>query len=387
MWFSLTHSLPDMTVQLSFLLIFTGLTGIHSITIVSKVSVRAGGSITIPCLYESQYINHVKYLCQGYYWALCSYAVNTNNPSSSGKFSISDDKEQGVFTVTINYLTEEETGDYWCAVENSNGYISRTYFHLSVTNSKSHLSAERGPPHLYVDEQMMTGFRGEEITINYHYHNAGDIKWCRLGSSCVTWLNGSLDNSRVTINAIDSQVLTVTLSGLRTESSGWYLCVKGDLQMPVHITVTEKPTTTTRHSTPEPVKQTTEPVKHTTEPVKHTTSSADQALSTVDGEQQSFSGNLKSFIIPLSLLIFIVMVAMFIWFMFKKHRQTKEESPATIILGLAEEEVTYSDVKHMRRASEKWSEANRDVDVMYYSVVAVERQTKQRIKAEEDDVT
>jgi len=106
-----------------------------------------------------------------------------------------------------------------------------------------------------VDEQKRTGFRGEEITINYHYHNVGeitidyyhhnigDIKWCRLGSSCVTWPNGSLDNSRVTINANDSQVLTVTMRGLRTESSGWYWCVKGDLQMPVHITVTEKPTT------------------------------------------------------------------------------------------------------------------------------------------------
>ncbi|XP_034093748.1 uncharacterized protein LOC117560805 [Gymnodraco acuticeps] len=316
-----------MTVQLSFLLIFTGLTGIHSITTVSKVSVRAEGSITIPCLYESQYINNVKYLCKGYLWNFCSDKVNTNKPSSSGKFSISDDKKQRVFTVTINDLTEEDTGYYWCGVEINGGYDSGTDFHLSVTG---------GTPYLYVDEQKRTGFRGEEITINYHYHNVGDIKWCRLGSSCVTWPNGSLDNSTVTIKIIDYQVLTVTMSGLRTESSVWYWCVKGDLQMPVHITVTEK-------------------------------------------QQQSVSGNLKNFIIPLSLLIFIVMVAIFIWFIFKKHRQTKEESPATIILGLAEEEVTYSDVKHMRRASEKWSEANRDVDVMYSSVVAVERQTKQRI--------
>nr|XP_033955989.1 uncharacterized protein LOC117459328 isoform X2 [Pseudochaenichthys georgianus] len=65
-----------------------------------------------------------------------------------------------------------------------------------------------------------------------------------------------------------------------------------------------------------------------------------------------------------------------------KHMRRASEK-----LGLAEEEVTYSDVKHMRRASEKWSEANRDVDVMSSSVVAVERQTKQRIQAEEDDVT
>ncbi|XP_034008567.1 uncharacterized protein LOC117499961 [Trematomus bernacchii] len=376
MWFSLTHSLPDMTVQLSFLLIFTGLTGIHSITTVSKVSVRAGGSITIPCLYESKHTNNVKYLCKVSTWDFCSDKVKTNKPSSSGKFSISDDKTQRVFTVTINDLTGEDTDYYWCAVEIDYGPDLGTRFHLSVTG---------GNPYLYVDEQKRTGFRGEEITIDYHYYNAGDIKWCRLGSSCVTRPNGWLENSRVTMNNVPG-LLSVTLSGLRTESSGWYLCVKGDLQMPVHITVTEKPTTTTSPATSEPVKQ--------------TSSSADQPLSTVEGKQQSVSGNLKSFIIPLSLLIFIVMVAMFIWFMFKKHRQTKEESPATIIsneevtystvknkrktgqLGLAEEEVTYSDVKHMRRASEKWSEANRDVDVMYSSVVAVERQTKQRSNAE-----
>ncbi|XP_071061836.1 CMRF35-like molecule 5 [Pseudochaenichthys georgianus] len=221
-----------MAVHLGFLLILFGLTGIHSITTVSKVSVRAGGSITIPCLYESKYRNYVKYLCKGSTWNFCSSVIKTNQQNSR-KFSISDDKKQRVFNVTINDLTEEDTAYYWCAVEINHGADFKEYFHLSVTAATS---------------------------------------------------------------------------------------------------------------------------LATTEPVKQTTSSADQTLSTVDGEQQSVSGNLKSFIIPLSLLIFIVMVAMFIWFMFKKHRQTKEESPATII----------------------WSEANKDVDVMYSSVVAVERQTKQR---------
>ncbi|XP_034093864.1 polymeric immunoglobulin receptor-like isoform X1 [Gymnodraco acuticeps] len=364
-----------MAVHLGFLLILIGLTGSHGITTVSKVSVRAGGSITIPCLYESQYINHVKYLCKGSTWNFCSDAIKTNQ-HNTGKFSISDDKQRKIFTVTINDLTDKDTEYYWCAVEIKDGADLKEYFHLSVTG---------GSPSLYVAQQEITGFKGDNINIKCHYRNSRERKWCRLGGSCVT-RSGSIDGARVEISASNSGVLTVTLSGLRTESSGWYWCGKGDLQMPVHITVTEKPTTTKSPSTPEPVKQ--------------TTSSADQTLSTVDGEQQSFSGNLKSFIIPLSLLIFIVMVAMFIWFMFKKHRQTKEESPATIIsnaevtystvkkkrktgqLGLAEEEVTYSDVKHMRRASEKWSEANRDVDVMYSSVVAEERQTKQRSNAD-----
>uniref|UniRef100_A0A8C4GVY1 Immunoglobulin domain-containing protein n=1 Tax=Dicentrarchus labrax TaxID=13489 RepID=A0A8C4GVY1_DICLA len=113
--------------------------GIHNITTVSEVSVKAGDSITIPCLYESKYINHVKFLCKGYTWTSCSYAVKTNQPSS-GKFLISDDKSQRIFTVTINDLTDEDT-DYWCAVEIDEGSDVREYFHLSVTRGKRDLKA------------------------------------------------------------------------------------------------------------------------------------------------------------------------------------------------------------------------------------------------------
>uniref|UniRef100_A0AAZ1WZV6 Immunoglobulin domain-containing protein n=1 Tax=Oreochromis aureus TaxID=47969 RepID=A0AAZ1WZV6_OREAU len=108
---------------------------IHSITTVHKVSVEAGKSISIPCLYESQYINHVKYLCEGYYWTSCSDAVKTNKPDPSGKYLISDDKKQNIFTVTINELTDKDT-DYWCVVEIDNGPDHGQYFQLLVISGK-----------------------------------------------------------------------------------------------------------------------------------------------------------------------------------------------------------------------------------------------------------
>ncbi|XP_063731062.1 uncharacterized protein LOC134858833 isoform X2 [Eleginops maclovinus] len=351
----------DMAVHLGFLLILTGITGIHSLTKISIVSARAGASISIPCLYDSQYINHVKYLCKGYYMVSCSYAVKTNQPSSSGKFSISDDKKQRVFTVTINHLTEEDASYYWCAVEINDGSDFGSYFELSV---------KKGPSYLYVDQQKRTGFRGDNIKFYFHYQYAGGIQWCRLGSSCVTRSNGWLNNSTVTFNITVPGVLTVTMSGLRTESSGWYMCVKGDLQMPVHINVTEKPTTVSPTSP---------------KPVTHTSSSANQTLTKGMGEQQSFSVLLMAFTIPLSLLIFFVIVALFIWFMCKRQGQSKKASSATI---MASEEVTNSTVKKRINTSVQWSKARRDVDVMYSYVVAVECQTGQRqIQAEEDAVT
>uniref|UniRef100_A0A3Q4N0B6 Immunoglobulin V-set domain-containing protein n=1 Tax=Neolamprologus brichardi TaxID=32507 RepID=A0A3Q4N0B6_NEOBR len=108
---------------------------IQGITTVGKVSVKTGKSISIPCLYESQYKNHVKYLCKGYYWNSCSYAVKTDTADPSGKYSISDDKNQQIFTVTINQLAYENT-DYWCVVEINNGADYRKYFKLSVTSGK-----------------------------------------------------------------------------------------------------------------------------------------------------------------------------------------------------------------------------------------------------------
>uniref|UniRef100_A0A8C4EN48 Immunoglobulin domain-containing protein n=1 Tax=Dicentrarchus labrax TaxID=13489 RepID=A0A8C4EN48_DICLA len=247
-------------------------TGIHSVTTVSKVSVKAGGSISIPCLYEPEYTHHVKYLCKGYTWELCSYSVRTDQPDSSGKFSISDDKQQRIFTVTINNLMMKDSSFYyWCAVE-----INLMLFVLP-----------QGWPQLFVDHQEITGFNGEHVTIHGSYSNTGEIEWCRLGRSCVKKPSGSIDGTRVTINANVPKVFTVTMSGLRTESSGWYFCTKGGLQMPVHVTVKERPSTSKDHSTI---------IKSSIYPL--------------------------TFIIPLSLLIFIVMVASFIWFMLRRHSKS-----------------------------------------------------------------
>uniref|UniRef100_A0A3Q4N0D3 Immunoglobulin domain-containing protein n=1 Tax=Neolamprologus brichardi TaxID=32507 RepID=A0A3Q4N0D3_NEOBR len=183
--------------------------GVHSITTVSEVSVKTGKSISIPCLYESKYKNHVKYLCKGPKWKSCSDVVKTNTADPSGKYSISDDKKQFFFTVTINNLTNKNT-DYWCV-----------HFQLSVTS----------------------GYIGENITIRCHQSYSGKMKWCRLGRNCVTGSSGSIDGTTVTTYMSEPNVFTVTMSGLQSQDSGWYWCAKGDIQIPVYLNVTEKPIT------------------------------------------------------------------------------------------------------------------------------------------------
>lgn len=89
-----------------------------------------------------------------------------------------------------------------------------------------------------MDRQEIKGFVGGEITIKCYNRYPGEIKWCGLGSSCVMGSAGSIEVNRVTT---DPNVFTVTISGLKKESSGWHLCSQGDFQMPVHITVIDKP--------------------------------------------------------------------------------------------------------------------------------------------------
>lgn len=57
--------------------------------------------------------------------------------------------------------------------------------------------------------------------------------------SDVTNQDGSMGGTAVKINASVPNLFTVTMSDLRSESSGWYWCAIGDLQMPVHIIVHE----------------------------------------------------------------------------------------------------------------------------------------------------
>ncbi|CAJ1067313.1 uncharacterized protein LOC119917590 isoform X2 [Xyrichtys novacula] len=220
-----------MAFQISFFLIFTGLTGIDSVTTISKVSVEAGQSISIPCLYGPNHKNNVKYLCQGYEWSSCTYAIRTGQPNSD-RFSISDDKNQGIFTVTIR---PEQTDHYWCFVEMDRRADTGQRFHLSVTT---------GTPSLYVDQQNLTASEGENVVITCHYSNSGTNKWCRLGGGCIIESTGWMDGTQVNMTSRSNNYFTVEMSGLKTENSGWYYCVRGDHQMPVHLTVNEQPIST-----------------------------------------------------------------------------------------------------------------------------------------------
>lgn len=78
-----------------------------------------GGSVMIPCRYEQQYRENTKYWCRGLVYDLCKIVVKTPRNRPSDRIFIADDKEAGVFTVTMTSLTDSDTNVYWCVISTS----------------------------------------------------------------------------------------------------------------------------------------------------------------------------------------------------------------------------------------------------------------------------
>ncbi|KAL6101949.1 uncharacterized protein ACO6RY_17086 [Pungitius sinensis] len=155
------------------------------------------------------------------------------------------------------------------------------------------------------------------------------------------------------------------MSSLTLESSGWYLCVSGKFQVPVHLSVTEQPTTT----------------PHT---VRHSVSARMTPPTVPEGPNGKAPFGLMESLILTSALIFTLMAALFFCFMLKRHKQNKSASPAT---KEAEEEVTYSVVKPSKKLLSERSCVEQDVDVTYSTVVSMRQQKVQKVEANDNNVT
>ncbi|MEQ2293024.1 hypothetical protein AMECASPLE_028963 [Ameca splendens] len=91
------------------------------VTTEEEFTVLEGGSLTIPCHYEPQYVSYVKYWCQGRTKEFCTILARTDDhhltATADQKVNIFDDPVQLVFTVTMNDMKEGESGWYMCGVE------------------------------------------------------------------------------------------------------------------------------------------------------------------------------------------------------------------------------------------------------------------------------
>ncbi|XP_067234067.1 polymeric immunoglobulin receptor [Chanodichthys erythropterus] len=210
---------------LLLLCIFMNLSGAQDVTTVRKISVQKGQSVIIPCLYEQKYAFSYKYLSAGGIWFLSNDIKSFDQRYHHKKVSISDDSSRNIYTVRFDDV--QESAQYWCAVHIPSGFDKHAGFFLDVT---------AGLPSLYVNRQNVSGSENGSVTVTCYHHGQSDVKWCKFADRCVTGMFGTLDGASVEIRS-DQKHMTVTMSGLKKENTGWYSCSTNDQQMPVHITV------------------------------------------------------------------------------------------------------------------------------------------------------
>ncbi|XP_068197003.1 polymeric immunoglobulin receptor [Antennarius striatus] len=201
-------------------------------------TVLEGRSITVPCHYEPQYASYVKYWCWGRTRVWCTTLARTDNPHSDdpaeAKVSISDSPGHLASIVTMNNLTEADTGWYSCSVEVGDGWTPDVFkfIYINVVHGLS------------VAENKVFGEVGEEVSIKCYYSErlrGNKKKWCRMGdwSSCRT--AGPEENFKDALVSIcddGNRMFTVTLRNLQLSDAGWYWCIVGQMQLGVEVQVT-----------------------------------------------------------------------------------------------------------------------------------------------------
>ncbi|XP_076837831.1 polymeric immunoglobulin receptor-like [Brachyhypopomus gauderio] len=197
------------------------------------VAVKSGDSVTIPCFYDESYKSNKKYWCHGYYWSSCTIVAYTN---TRGSTSVIDHPTHNMFTVELNRLNTDHSGWYWCAAEigDENNPDDKDYLYLTVSAA----------PRVSVNRSRVSGEDGSSVSVQC-LHSAAfwnkQKQWCRSTDwSCYTvGRTYTSQNSAVWIRDDGNTSFTVEMTGLKKSDSGWYWCSVGDVQVPVHLTVTD----------------------------------------------------------------------------------------------------------------------------------------------------
>ncbi|XP_044201631.1 polymeric immunoglobulin receptor-like isoform X1 [Thunnus albacares] len=127
---------------------------------------HVGGSVTINCNYSRAEESNVRYLCREDEKLNCRNMIETHssNYTKRGRFSLTDNKQQRVYTVTISGLTKADAGRYKCAMENSSFITCSTEVHLHILNWDD------------VKSEEISGGTGDTIQIQCYYPISHEIK-------------------------------------------------------------------------------------------------------------------------------------------------------------------------------------------------------------------
>ncbi|XP_039609671.1 CMRF35-like molecule 8 isoform X2 [Polypterus senegalus] len=205
------------------LLLLSVSSGVISLTTEGKVFAWEDGTLTIPCHYDKMnYKSHIKYLCKGYYWNSCLIVAQTVDQSTESKITIHDNKEKGIFTVTLNRLKTEDTGWYYCGIE----------IHGPDKGVSLYLQVDPVPRLLWKNIEIIVQ-EGDGVSVHCPYNSTFqeyEKRWCKGAEldSCKMLAQSNSPSLGKNITLIDNQKqmdFTVNISHLEMNDSGPYWCV------------------------------------------------------------------------------------------------------------------------------------------------------------------
>lgn len=106
-----------------------------------EVTAAYGGSVTVSCQYNPRFREYTKYWCKGQRYELCAIVVKTPKDRPSNRSFIADDKEAGVFTVTMTSLKESDQDMYWCVIAR-HGRNIYTSVKLCISHTETQLGEQ-----------------------------------------------------------------------------------------------------------------------------------------------------------------------------------------------------------------------------------------------------
>ncbi|XP_028461894.1 polymeric immunoglobulin receptor-like isoform X2 [Perca flavescens] len=185
---------------------------------------RHGGSATIKCQYPRTEESNIKHFCREDGNFNCTNLISTVNSNHTilGRFSLTNDKRQGVYTVIISTLTQDDAGRYRCVMERADSSTAcLTKIHLHILNWDD------------ITSKAINHAIGEAAQIRCLYpdsHNSNEKFLCKgeNPSNCEELIHTSdqeTDFSKGRFSIRDRmKYFYVYIKNLSTEDSGSYWC-------------------------------------------------------------------------------------------------------------------------------------------------------------------
>ncbi|XP_072886348.1 polymeric immunoglobulin receptor-like [Hemitrygon akajei] len=215
-WMS-TRKQPRIVESIVLLfLISVGFTsGSTALTGPEQVRGVVGESVTLECQYDQKYKDYVKKWCRRDPDVGCKDLVSTEKPQN-GRVSMTDNKTQGIFSVTMDNLKNSDEGLYQCMIQKANENFTIS---LEIPEGLT------GP-------EKVRGVVGQSVTVECQYeHEYRDNvkKWCKgvtfVGCDALVSTEKP-QNGRVSITDKKTQgIFSVTMDNLMKSDEGLYQCM------------------------------------------------------------------------------------------------------------------------------------------------------------------